>query len=230
MSVWRELRRRAWEANMALAESGLVVETFGNASASDPGRGVFAIKPSGVPYGDLAPGMMVVVDFDGKVVDGRLRPSSDTPTHAVLYGAFAGIGGVVHTHSSCATAWAQAMRAIPCLGTTHADHLPGPVPCTAVMSDAQIKGEYELETGRLIAATFRDISPEETGMVLVAGHGPFTWGSTPEEAVYRSVMLEEIARMASLTLEIAPDTPVLQDSLIEKHYSRKHGNNAYYGN
>ncbi len=231
MSSLRELKERVYEANMELPRRGMVLYTFGNASGIDRERGVFAIKPSGAPYEDLTPEMMVVLDLDCRVVEGALNPSSDTKTHAALYRAFPHIGGVVHTHSPHATAWAQAMRPIPCFGTTHADHVPGEIPCTAMISDEQIRGDYEEETGNQILACFRDrgLSPEDVEMVLVACHGPFTWGKTPEKAVYNSVVLEELARIALYTVMLNPECGPLRKTLIEKHYWRKHGKGAYYG-
>jgi L-ribulose-5-phosphate 4-epimerase len=224
-----ELKRRAFEANLELPRRGLVITTFGNVSVADRGRGVFAIKPSGVEYPALKPSDIVVVDMDGRVVEGKLRPSSDTKTHAVLYRSFEKIGSVAHTHSIYATAWAQAMKSIPVLGTTHADHLTVDVPCTRVMPKEAISGDYEVETGNQIVEAFRGLSYEEVEMVLVACHGPFTWGKTPEKAVYNSVILEELAKMAALTLGINPRTPKLKKSLLDKHYQRKHGKDAYYG-
>ncbi len=224
-----ELRRLAYEANRALPVSGLVKYAFGNASAMDRDRGVFAIKPSGVPYAALRPADMTIVDLDGRVVDGRLSPSSDTRTHAVLYRSFSTIGGIVHTHSTYATAWAQAGRSIPVLGTTHADHLDRDVPCTRPMSSKAIRGDYERETGNVIVKTFRSISPEEVPMVLVFGHGPFTWGATAEKALYHAVILEELSKMAFLTLGINPRAPRLNRTLVDRHFNRKHGKNATYG-
>lgn len=229
MGVYRTLQEQAFECNRQIPELGLAIYTFGNVSAFDADKGVLAIKPSGVPYADLMPGQMVVVDLDNRVVEGRLRPSSDTPTHVVLYRAFEGIAGVVHTHSTHATAWAQAMRPIPILGTTHADHLACDVPCTAPMSDDMIQGDYETETGRQIVEAFAGLSHKEVEMVLVACHGPFTWGETPQKALYNSAVLEELAKMALLTLRVDWQTPPLKSALIEKHYQRKHGSNAYYG-
>lgn len=214
---------------MQLPLRGMVIYTFGNASAVDRERGVFAIKPSGVEYDELTPEDMVVVDLDGNVVDGRLRPSSDTRTHAVLYRNFPGIGGVAHTHSTYAVAWAQAERSIPILGTTHADLLASDIPCTGIMSGEMIEGDYETETGNLIVERFESLSYEEIPMVLVARHGPFTWGDTPERAVYNSVMLEELARIAWLTIALEPAIDRLDSVLAEKHYCRKHGDRAYYG-
>jgi L-ribulose-5-phosphate 4-epimerase len=224
-----ELRRMAFEANLELPRRGLVIYTFGNVSVADRGRGVFAIKPSGVGYPALKPSDIVVVDMECRVVEGKLRPSSDTKTHAVLYRSFGTIGSVAHTHSTYATAWAQAVRPIPVLGTTHADHLAADIPCTRVMSDKAAAGDYEIETGNRIVDAFRGISPDEVEMVLVACHGPFTWGRTPEKAVYNSVILEELAKMAALTLGINPAAPRLKKSLVDRHYLRKHGKDATYG-
>ena len=230
-SDFKDIRQQAYEANRQLPELGLVLFTFGNVSAADRRRGVFAIKPSGVPYADLTPEKMVIVDFDNKVVDGDLRPSSDTKTHAVLYQQWEGLGGVAHTHSTYATAWAQAQQDIPIFGTTHADHLTVDVPCAPVMSDEMIQGDYEYETGFQIINAFRDqgLSYQEVPMVLVANHAPFTWGDTAEQAVYNSAVLEEVARMALLTRQVDPSAPRLKDALIKKHYDRKHGDDAYYG-
>ncbi len=229
MSALRDLKEVAWRCNMDLQRNNLVVHTFGNASAIDRASGFVAIKPSGVPYADLKASDMVVVDLENKIVEGTLRPSSDTKTHTLLYKNFAEIGGVVHTHSTYAVAWAQAVKPIPILGTTHADHLAEDVPCTEVMTDEMIKGDYEIETGNQILKAFKKRSYRETPMVVVACHGPFTWGETPEKAVYHSVMLEELAKMAYLTLQINPRAPRLKKSLIEKHYKRKHGPDSYYG-
>ena len=226
-----DIKNQAYEANMQLPALGLVLFTFGNVSAADCNRGVFAIKPSGVPYDDLSPEKMVVVDFDNRVVEGELRPSSDTKTHAVLYRQWEHIGGIAHTHSTYATAWAQAQRDIPIFGTTHADHLTVDVPCAPVMSDDVIQGDYEHETGFQIINAFQDkeLSYEEVEMVLVANHAPFTWGKTAKQAVYNSAVLEEVARMALLTRQVRPDAPRLKEALIRKHYERKHGKDAYYG-
>jgi L-ribulose-5-phosphate 4-epimerase len=226
---YAELRRLAFEANRSLPASGLVKYSFGNASAADRERGVFAIKPSGVPYAALRPADMVIVDLEGQTVDGRLSPSSDTATHAVLYRAFHAVGGIVHTHSTYATAWAQAGRSIPVLGTTHADHLGVDVPCTRPMTRREIRGEYERETGTVIVKTFRGLSASEVPMVLVCGHGPFTWGDSAEKAVYHAVILEELAKMACLTLGIRPGTPRLNPDLVNRHFRRKHGKDATYG-
>ena len=225
-----ELKRRVYDANLKLVEEGLVVRTFGNASGIDRTAGRVVIKPSGVPYADLEPKHMVVVSLEnGSVIGGNLRPSSDTPTHLILYRAFRDIGGVVHTHSSFATGWAQAGRSIPIYGTTHADHLAEDVPCTAVMSDEAVRRDYEVETGELILECFKGRDPLHTPMVLVAGHGPFTWGETPEKAVYNAAVLEELARMAFVTHALDPAAQRLPDSLIRKHFERKHGKDAYYG-
>jgi L-ribulose-5-phosphate 4-epimerase len=229
MNPDKTLQQEAWEANMALFRSGLVIQTFGNVSAFDPGRSAFAIKPSGVPYDQLQPRDMVVVDLDGKRISGKLNPSSDTKTHAVLYKNFNGIGGICHIHSTYATSWAQAMKPIPILGTTHADYLASEIPCTAVMSDKMIQGDYELETGNQILQTFKELSPMDIEMVMVACHGPFTWGQTAMKAVHNSMVLEELAKMAALTFQISPKTKPLKKTLIDKHYLRKHGKDAYYG-
>lgn len=231
MSAYQAIKEAAYTANMQLPELGLVLFTFGNASAVDRTQGVFAIKPSGVPYQDLRPEDMVIVDFDNKIIEGAKRPSSDTKTHAVLYKHWENIGGIVHTHSTYATAWAQTQQDIPILGTTHADHLTVDIPCAPVMNDAMIEGDYEYQTGFQILNAFQDkgLTPAEVEMVLVANHAPFTWGKTVEKAVYNSAVLEELARMACLTMLIRPDAPRLKDALIRKHYERKHGKNAYYG-
>jgi L-ribulose-5-phosphate 4-epimerase len=228
-SPYRELKERAWVANQEIPKRGLAIYTFGNVSALDAGRAVMAIKPSGVPYDELKVDDLVVVDLEGRIVEGRLRPSSDTPTHLVLYRNWSGIGGVVHTHSSYATGWAQARRPIPIYGTTHADHLAEDVPCTAVMSDDAVENDYEVETGRQILDCFKGRDPLKTPMVLVAGHAPFAWGKTPEAAVYNAAVLEELSRMAFITQTLAPSAPRLPESLIRKHYERKHGKDAYYG-
>ncbi len=229
MSKYIDLKQKVFECNMELPQKRVVIYTFGNVSAIDRKEGIIAIKPSGVSYEKMTVNDMVIVDLDGKVVEGTLRPSSDTKTHLVLYKNFPDIGGVAHTHSTYAVAWAQAAKDIPVLGTTHADHLHLSIPCTEFMSEEMVKGDYEIETGNQIIDCFKDISPDEVEMVLVAGHGPFTWGKTPEKAVYNSVVLEELAKMAFLTLQINPQTPELDRHLIQKHYSRKHGPNAYYG-
>jgi L-ribulose-5-phosphate 4-epimerase len=228
-SPYRELKERAWAANQEIPKRGLAIYTFGNVSALDAARGVIAIKPSGVEYDKLAVDDLVVVDLSGKLVEGTLRPSSDTQTHLVLYRAWNGIGGVVHTHSSYATGWAQARLPIPIYGTTHADHLAEDVPCTAVMSDEAVERDYELETGKQILECFKSRDPLHTSMVLVAGHGAFTWGATPEKAIYNAAVLEELARMAFITRTLAPSVERLPVGLVRKHFERKHGKNAYYG-
>ncbi|CAN5333008.1 L-ribulose-5-phosphate 4-epimerase [soil metagenome] len=231
MSKYDHLKQSAYQANMQLPKLGLVIFTFGNVSAIDRSLGVFAIKPSGVPYEELTAEKMVIVDLDGDTVEGKLRPSSDTKTHALLYKHWPSIGGIVHTHSTFATAWAQSQRDIPIFGTTHADHNAVDIPCAPPMSDEKIKGNYEYETGFQIIDCLkaRNLSPEEIEMILVGNHAPFTWGKTPEKAVYNSAVLESIAHMALLTEQINPGAPRLKDSLIKKHFERKHGPDAYYG-
>jgi L-ribulose-5-phosphate 4-epimerase len=228
-SPYRELKERAWAANQEIPKRGLAIYTFGNVSALDAARGVIAIKPSGVEYTKLTADDLVVLDLDGKIVEGTLRPSSDTPTHLVLYRAWKGLGGVVHTHSGYATGWAQARLPIPIYGTTHADHLAEDVPCTGIMSDEAVERDYEVETGNQILECFKGREPLHTPMVLVAGHGAFTWGETPEKAVYNAVVLEELARMAYFTKTLNPSAERLPERLISKHFERKHGKNAYYG-
>jgi L-ribulose-5-phosphate 4-epimerase len=231
MSKYIHIQEAAFEANRQLPKLGLVLFTFGNVSAADRDLGVFAIKPSGVPYDDLSPEKMVIVDFEGKTVKGKLRPSSDTLTHALLYKTWDKIGGIAHTHSTYATAWAQSQKDIPIFGTTHADHTTTDIPCAPPMADEMIRGDYEYQTGFQIIDLFRErgLSYEEVEMVLVGNHAPFTWGKTPEKAVYNSAVLESIAQMAYLTLQIDANAPRLKDSLIKKHYERKHGPNSYYG-
>jgi L-ribulose-5-phosphate 4-epimerase len=231
MPKYEHIQQAAYAANMQLPKLGLVVFTFGNVSAVDRSLGVFAIKPSGVPYDDLSPEKMVIVDFDGKTVAGSLKPSSDTKTHAVLYKYWPSIGGIVHTHSTYATAWAQAQRDIPIFGTTHADHNTVDIPCAPPMSDQMIEGDYEFETGFQIMNCLKEknLSHEEVEMMIVGNHAPFTWGKTPEKAVYNSAVLETIAHMAFLTEQINPKAPRLKDALIKKHYERKHGPDSYYG-
>jgi L-ribulose-5-phosphate 4-epimerase len=225
------IREAAFEANMQLPKLGLVLFTFGNVSAVDRAEGLFAIKPSGLPYEDLTPKKMVIVDFDGNTVEGVLRPSSDTKTHAVLYKHWEGIGGIVHTHSVYATAWAQSQRDIPIFGTTHADHNTVDIPCAAPMDDSMIEGDYEYETGFQILNCFeqRGLDYKEVEMVLVGNHAPFTWGKTPAKAVYNSAVLENVAQMALLTEKINPSAPRLKEALIRKHFERKHGPHSYYG-
>jgi L-ribulose-5-phosphate 4-epimerase len=231
MSKYDQIRQSAYNANMQLPKLGLVLFTFGNVSAADREQGLFAIKPSGVPYEELAPEKMVIVDFDGKTVEGKLRPSSDTKTHAVLYKHWQSIGGIVHTHSTYATAWAQSQLDIPIYGTTHADHNTVDIPCAPPMEDSMIKGDYEYQTGFQIMNCLhqRKLNYAEIEMILVGNHAPFTWAKTPEKAVYNSAVLESIAQMAFLTKQIRPDAPRLKDSLIKKHFERKHGPDSYYG-
>lgn len=231
MSKYQHIKQTAYEANMQLPKLGLVLFTFGNVSAADRELGVFAIKPSGVPYDELTPEKMVIVDFNGKTIEGDLRPSSDTLTHAVLYKCWEHINGIVHTHSTYATAWAQSQRSIPIFGTTHADHLTTDIPCAPPMDDKMISGDYEYQTGYQIMDCFKDkgIDYREVEMVLVGNHAPFTWGKTAEKAVYNSAVLEAVAQMAYLTEQINNSAPRLKDSLIKKHYERKHGPDSYYG-
>jgi len=229
MGEFKELRERVWEANMELPEKNLVLYTFGNVSGIEREKGIIAIKPSGVPYEELTPDKIVLIDMDARVIDSDYRPSSDTKTHVVLYKHFSDIGGIVHTHSPYATAWAQANKSIPCMGTTHADHVHGDIPCTGILSDEQIRGDYEEETGNRIIERFKDIPHTEVPMVLVASHGPFTWGDTPKKAVYNSVILEELAKVALYTVAINPGSTPLKKTLLDKHFLRKHGSNAYYG-
>jgi len=231
MNNYKDIKEQAYAANMQLPKLGLVLFTFGNVSAADRNMGVFAIKPSGVPYEDLSPEKMVIVDFEGNTVEGNLRPSSDTKTHAVLYKHWEDIGGIVHTHSTYGTAWAQAQRAIPIFGTTHGDHLTVDIPCAPPMDDNMIQGNYEYETGFQIMNHFDSLglSHKEVEMILVGNHAPFTWGKTADKAVYNSAVLEAVAQMAILTEQINANAPRLKDSLIKKHYERKHGADAYYG-
>ncbi len=231
MNTYRHIQEAAYDANMQLPKLGLVLFTFGNVSAADRALAVFAIKPSGVPYDQLSPNKMVIVDFEGKLVEGDLRPSSDTLTHAVLYKNWENISGIAHTHSTYATAWAQAQRDIPVYGTTHADHNTVDIPCASPMHDEMIVGNYEYQTGFQIINCFTEkkLNYEETEMILIGNHAPFTWGKTAEKAVYNSAVLETIAKMAYLTEQIKPNAPRLKESLIKKHYERKHGPNSYYG-
>ncbi len=228
---YKHIQQAAYDANMQLPKLNLVLFTFGNVSVVDRELGVFAIKPSGVPYEDLAPEQMVIVDLDGNTVAGDLRPSSDTLTHAVLYKHWPKIGSIVHTHSTYATAWAQTQRDIPNYGTTHADHTTVDIPCAPPMSDEMIKGNYEYETGIQILNCLKEkkLNYEEVEMILVGNHAPFSWGKTASKAVYNSAVLEAVAKMAYLTEQIRPDSPRLKDALIQKHYERKHGPDSYYG-
>ena len=224
-----ELKREAYEANLALPREGLINLTFGNASAIDRARGIFAIKPSGVAYAELRAEDMVLVDLDGKIVEGKLRPSSDTPTHRRLFLAFSAIGGVVHTHSSCATAFAQAGRAIPIFGTTHADYFAGDVPVTRKMTAAEIAEAYEWETGNVIVERFKSLDPLDYPGVLVNRHAPFTWGPTVAKAVEVAVAVECVAHMALMSLQLVPQLGAIEPELLNKHFKRKHGPGAYYG-
>jgi L-ribulose-5-phosphate 4-epimerase len=222
------LKEKVYKANMDLVKHGLVLFTWGNVSGIDHESGLVVIKPSGVSYDTMKPSDMVVVDQYGNVVEGDLRPSSDTPTHVVLYKAFPDIGGIVHTHSTYATAWAQAGMDIPNIGTTHADYFHDAIPCTADMTEEEIKEQYEWETGNVIVKRFKNINPVHTPGVLVKNHGPFSWGKDADEAVYHAVVLEQVAKMASISFAINPNL-TMSPYLIEKHFSRKHGPNAYYG-
>ena len=230
--MYRDLREQCCELNLQLAASGLIKQTFGNVSIVDRERGVMAIKPSGVRYSQLKAADIPVLSLaDGRLLEGTTRPSSDTPTHLVLCRMYPSIGGVVHTHSTFATAWAQAACDVPLYGTTHADSMNVPIPCTDFMEDDRIQGDYEVETGNQIVQTFskRNLNPAEVPMVLVAGHGPFTWGKTGQAALDNAIILEELCKMAYLTKMLRPDNPPLKESLVRKHYERKHGANAYYG-
>jgi L-ribulose-5-phosphate 4-epimerase len=225
-----DLKKQVCDANLKLVAEGLVIQTWGNVSGIDRASGRMVIKPSGVPYAQMKPAHMVVVSLEsGKVVEGALNPSSDTPTHLVLYRAFKGIGGIVHTHSLYGTAWAQARREIPVLGTTHADYFYGPIPCTRLLKPAEIKTDYEANTGRVIVERFAGVDPLACPGVLVASHAPFAWGKSVGDAVRNAVALEHVARMASETLRVNPAVRPMQAVLLDKHYLRKHGPGAYYG-
>ena len=224
------LKEQVCAANLKLVAEGLVIQTWGNVSGIDRARGLVVIKPSGVPYDGMKPQHMVVVSLaDGKVVEGNLKPSSDTPTHLELYRAFKEIGGVVHTHSLYATAWAQAKKTLPSYGTTQADYWYGEVPCTRAMTPAEIKNDYEKNTGLVIIETFKNLNPLEHPAVLVASHGPFTWGKDVNDAVHNAEVLEFVARLASETLRVNPGTKPMPSALLDKHFLRKHGAKAYYG-
>ncbi|MDY2839840.1 MAG: L-ribulose-5-phosphate 4-epimerase AraD [Treponema sp.] len=234
--TYESLRCEAYEANMKIPENHLALYTWGNVSAFDKAAGVFAIKPSGVPYPELTPESMVIVDVEGKKVDGNMNPSSDTPTHAILYKEFglkdgAEIGGIIHTHSTFAVSWAQAVSDVPLFGTTHADHIQTSVPCTPYLTKEAVEKDYELETGLQIIKLFneRKLNPSEVNMVLCGGHGPFAWGKNADKAVYNGTVLEEICKMALNTLLLNPEQNPLPDYIVNKHYMRKHGPNAYYG-
>jgi L-ribulose-5-phosphate 4-epimerase len=230
-SLYKDLKQECYEANMQLNALNLIVYTFGNVSAVDRKNGVFAIKPSGVPYEDLKPEDIVIVDFDNNLIEGTMRPSSDTKTHAYLYKHWPNIGGVAHTHATYSVAWAQSQLDIPIFGTTHADHLTADIPCAPPMADSLIEGNYEHNTGIQILDCFKEknLSYEEVEMILIGNHGPFAWGKNAAKAVYNSKVLEVVAEMAYLTLQINPNAPRLKDSLIKKHYNRKHGKDSYYG-
>jgi L-ribulose-5-phosphate 4-epimerase len=223
-----ELKESVYKANLDLVDNGLVIHTWGNVSGRDFESGLIVIKPSGVSYDSMKADDMVVIDIDGKVIEGVKTPSTDTPTHLHLYQTYKNIGGIVHTHSSYATSWAQAGKAIPPLGTTHADHYNGEVPCTRLLTDIEIAGDYELNTGKVITEKLGGDDPLKTPSVLVNCHGPFCWGSTADNAVYNAITLEEIARMAFYTVLLGKSEPI-QDSLLDKHFNRKHGRDAYYG-
>ncbi len=223
------LRKEVYEANVMLKDSELAKLTWGNASGIDREKNLIVIKPSGVEYAELSPDKMVVVDFDGNVVEGNFKPSSDTNTHIVLYRKFQDIGGVVHTHSTWATIWAQSYKHIPCFGTTHADHFFNEVPCTRFLSSDETASNYEMNTGNVIVETFNNGDYNATPGVLVAGHGPFTWGKDTREAIKNSIILEEIAKMAYFTIVLNNDINELPEHIKRKHYYRKHGKNAYYG-
>lgn len=223
-----QLKDKVFKANLDLVRHGLVIFTWGNVSAVDSESRLVVIKPSGVSYDEMTADDMVVVDLDGNVVEGHLNPSSDTPTHLALYRAWPEIGGIVHTHSTYATAWAQAGKSIPAIGTTHADYFHNEIPCTGDMSEQEVKGAYELETGNVIVRRFEGINPVHTPGVLVRNHGPFAWGKDCDEAVHNAVVLEQVAKMAYLAYAINPDL-TMNPLLVEKHFSRKHGPDAYYG-
>lgn len=226
-----QLKETVFKANLALPKHGLVTFTWGNVSGIDREKGLVVIKPSGVEYFEMRSRDMVVVDLDGNVVEGDLKPSSDTATHLVLYKAFPTIGGIVHTHSTCATSWAQSGRSLPAFGTTHADYFYGEIPCTREMTAEEINGAYELETGNVIVETFNSLNkdPMQVPGVLVHSHAPFIWGKDPHNAVHNAVVLEEIAKMGLNTLALNPDTPPMDQHLLDRHFLRKHGANAYYG-
>jgi L-ribulose-5-phosphate 4-epimerase len=225
----KKLKQAVLEANLDLPKHGLVTFTWGNVSGIDREKGLVVIKPSGVPYEDLKAEDMVVIDLEGHVVEGNLKPSSDTATHLVLYKAFPQIGGIVHTHSPWATSWAQAGKGIPALGTTHADYFYGEIPCTRKMTEAEITGAYELETGNVIVETFKDLNPAQIPGVLVNCHAPFNWGKNPHDAVHNAVVLEEVAKIALHTLSLNPSIEPMDQTLLDRHFLRKHGENAYYG-
>jgi L-ribulose-5-phosphate 4-epimerase len=227
--MYESLKELVCKANLELLEHKLIVFTWGNVSQIDRKAGVVAIKPSGVDYDELTPDQIVVLGLDGKVVEGKLRPSSDTPTHLELYRCFKAVGGITHTHSRNATVWAQACTEIPALGTTHADHFYGPVPVTPVLTTEEIQGDYELNTGKVIVRRFAGMDPMAVPAVLVANHGPFTWGKDGHDSVKNAVVLEEVAAMALGTISVSPSQPPISQAILDKHYLRKHGKDAYYG-
>jgi len=227
--MYDQLKQKVCSANLELQLSGLVVFTWGNVSGIDRSKGIVAIKPSGVSYEELTPEKIVLLDLQGSLIEGGLCPSSDTPTHLELYRNFESIGGVCHTHSLYATMWAQAEREIPCFGTTHADRFYGPVPITDRMTAEEIKKDYELNTGKVIVRRFKNIDPLQMPAVLVANHGPFTWGRDPTDSVANALILEQVAQMALGTIQISPQQGAILQALLDKHYLRKHGKNAYYG-
>jgi L-ribulose-5-phosphate 4-epimerase len=224
-----ELKEEVWKANLELVGYGLVVDTFGNVSGRDRIRQQVVIKPSGVPYDRMSPEDMVVLDLSGRILEGNLRPSSDTDTHLEIYRSWPEINGVAHTHSPYATAWAQARREIPCLGTTHADYFFGPVPVTEVMTPEEIRSDYEKNTGKVIVRRLENISPLQMPAVLVANHGPFCWGGSAGESARTAFLLEQVARMAYLSRQLQPDGPSIAEDLLQRHFLRKHGSSAYYG-
>ncbi len=223
-----KLKQKVFQANLGLVRHGLVILTWGNASGIDRDKGLVVIKPSGVSYNDMKPEDMVVADLDGNIIEGGMKPSSDLATHLVLYKEFEEIGGVVHTHSYWATSWAQAGNSIPALGTTHADYFYGDIPCTRKLTKNEVETAYELETGNVIVETFKGLDPKAVPGVIVNNHGPFSWGNSPESAVYHAKAMEEVAKMAFLTLQINPNAQIAR-FLLDKHYLRKHGKDAYYG-
>lgn len=225
----KELKEKVLKANLALVKHGLVTFTWGNVSGIDRENGLVVIKPSGIEYENMTVDDMVIIDLDGNIIEGKWKPSSDTPTHLVLYKEFLNIGGIVHTHSRWANSWAQAGKGIPAYGTTHGDYFYGEIPCTRKMKASEITGEYEKETGNVIVETFKDNSADDIPAVLVHSHGPFAWGADPDNAVHNAVVLEELAFMAYHTEALNPGANVMQQELLDKHYLRKHGKSAYYG-
>jgi L-ribulose-5-phosphate 4-epimerase len=223
-----KLKERVFQANLDLVKHGLVIHTWGNVSGRDEETGLIVIKPSGVSYETMKPEDMVIIDQEGRIREGKLKPSTDAPTHLILYKAFSSVGGIVHTHSTYATSWAQAGRSIPPFGTTHADHYFGSVPCARKLTEEEVKKDYEINTGKVILEVFKDKDPLFVPSVLVSSHGPFCWGNDPENAVYNAVALEEVARMAFYTVLLGNNEPIDQ-YLLDKHFSRKHGKDSYYG-